>query len=290
MAWTPPVTLDRTNIASAIAALRAPFHPKDIDWRIGSTSSDKSRGMALCYIDARTVRRRLNRVLGEWNWRCSFRVEGNQMICEIALRIEGEWVAKSDGAFAGALNTNGKPDAKEEQRLDMDGKGAFSTALKRAAVCWGVGEYLYDLPSPWVSLDEHRNIAKGDLPKLEAIAGEPYAEWKRREEKRAAESAPPAAVDTPPPNTTQQSDPPSDPLPPPTGPELQELVATTIARMDEAKNADAFLAAVEDLKRLTLPDGDLRTQASDAFARNAKRLRIRPPKKASAGQTAPRAN
>ena len=193
MSWTPPVALDRTNIAEAVSLIRAPFSPAQIEWRVGSTNNNKTRGMALCYIDARAVRRRLNKVLGEWNWRTSFRVYGSQMICKIAIRIEKEWVTKSDGSFAGSLASTGKPDAKEEQRLDMEGKGAFSTAFKRAAVCWGVGEYLYDLPSPWVAIDERKAIEKGEMATLDAVAAAPFEEWKKKvaERDKALGAAPP---------------------------------------------------------------------------------------------------
>jgi hypothetical protein len=32
-------------------------------------------------------------------------------------------------------------------------KGMMSDALKRAAVRWGVGRYLYELKSPWVAIE-----------------------------------------------------------------------------------------------------------------------------------------
>jgi hypothetical protein len=45
-----------------IRALFAPFPPGRVSWRVGSTTQDKKRGMALAYIDARDVMDRLDAV------------------------------------------------------------------------------------------------------------------------------------------------------------------------------------------------------------------------------------
>ena len=40
-------------------------------------------------------------------------------------------------------------------QTDMEAeKGALSDALKRAAVRWGIGRYLYDLKAPWIVLEQ----------------------------------------------------------------------------------------------------------------------------------------
>jgi hypothetical protein len=44
----------------------------------------------------------------------------------------------------------GDSDVEEE-------KGAISDAFKRAAVKWGIGRYLYDMPTPWVPCEVGRN-------------------------------------------------------------------------------------------------------------------------------------
>lgn len=121
-------------------ALCAPFAAEEIDWRIGSTTADKSKGMALAYIDARAVMDRLDGVCGPANWQCNYTpgVVGS-IVCNIGVRMpDGEWVWKADGA--GATDVEGE-------------KGMLSDALKRAAVRFGVGRYLYELKSPWVALE-----------------------------------------------------------------------------------------------------------------------------------------
>lgn len=114
-------------------ALKAPFDPKLIHWRVGATKADKSQGIALAYINARDAMKRLDDVMG-LNWQCRYPFEG---CCEIGLKIEGEWVWRSNGA--------GETDIEGE-------KGRYSDAFKRAAVLWGIGRYLYYLPNVWVAL------------------------------------------------------------------------------------------------------------------------------------------
>lgn len=36
-----------------VAQLAAPFPPENVSWRVGSTTQDKKKGMALAFIDAR---------------------------------------------------------------------------------------------------------------------------------------------------------------------------------------------------------------------------------------------
>jgi hypothetical protein len=122
-----------------LADLRKPFPPERISWRIGSTNADKSKGMALAYIDARDVMSRLDEVCGMDGWQNRYiPMHDKKTVCEIGVRINSDWIWKSDGA--------GDSDVEAE-------KGALSDAFKRAAVRWGIGQYLYDLDSPWVEIE-----------------------------------------------------------------------------------------------------------------------------------------
>jgi hypothetical protein len=138
-------------------ALCEPFPAECIDWRLGATNKDKTKGMALAYIDARTVMDRLDSVCGPDNWQCHYTpAPGNALICNLGVRVpSGDWIWKADGA--GATDVEGE-------------KGMMSDALKRAAVRWGVGRYLYELGSPWVALAPAGNsfkIADGERAKLD---------------------------------------------------------------------------------------------------------------------------
>lgn len=120
------------------AKLSRPFESSKISWRIGSTNGEKSKGIALAYIDARDVMQRLDEVVGAGSWQCEYPwTADGKLCCRIGIKVDGEWVWKSNGA--------GDTQVEAE-------KGAFSDAFKRAAVLWGIGQYLYDFPNIWVEI------------------------------------------------------------------------------------------------------------------------------------------
>lgn len=137
--------------------LHAPFPPNEIEWRVGSTNGDKSSGLALAYLTARHVMERLDEVCGVGNWQDRYEFHGKRTICYLSIRIGDEWVTKADGA--------GDSDVEAE-------KGAISDALKRAAVKWGIGRYLYSLGNTWVEVEpagKSVRIKKQEFAKLEKI-------------------------------------------------------------------------------------------------------------------------
>lgn len=125
-----------------LEALRAPFRPDEVSWRVGPTTGDKTRGIALAYIDARVVQDRLDEVCGITGWQNRYTQADTKTVCEIGIRIGNEWLWRADGA--------GDSDMEAA-------KGALSDAFKRAAVRWGIGRYLYDLDSPWVEIEKRGN-------------------------------------------------------------------------------------------------------------------------------------
>lgn len=158
------------TISDFYAALKAPFSKNDVQWRLGAMTKDKKRGQVLAYIDARTVFDRLDDVCG-FGWQCNYShasSKDTKTICNLGLFVpvgppetnlseaEFTWVWRADGA--------GDTDYEGE-------KGAISDALKRAAVRFGVGRYLYNLPAPWVSVLEKGSthvIDPNEIPKLES--------------------------------------------------------------------------------------------------------------------------
>lgn len=119
--------------------LERPFPIDRISWRVGSTNGDKTKGIALAYIDARDVMKRLDDVLGMEGWQDSYtETPKGRILCNIGIKVaDGSWVYKTDGAGD----------------TDFEGdKGAISDAFKRAAVKFGVGRYLYDLDNVWVEI------------------------------------------------------------------------------------------------------------------------------------------
>lgn len=54
-------------------ALAQPFAPEDLEWRIQTTSKDKTRGMAVPYVTNRAIQTRLDEVCGPDNWYNDFK-------------------------------------------------------------------------------------------------------------------------------------------------------------------------------------------------------------------------
>ncbi len=156
----PAMTVAKDPIelsAEILKALEEPFPLEVVKWRTGSTNKrnwkegDKRWGMALAYIDARIVRDRLNDVCGAFWQSRHIGISASIVGCEVGIMIAGDWLWRSDGA--------GGTDVETE-------KGAMSDAFKRAAVMWGVGRYLYNVPSKWVELDEKWQIPRAALDGL----------------------------------------------------------------------------------------------------------------------------
>lgn len=141
--------------------LAKPFDASKIHWRVGARNREKTKGIALAYIDARDVMDRLDAVLGPDNWEDRYHLQGKTMVCELTIRIGDRAITKSDGA--------GATDVEEE-------KGQISDAFKRAGVKFGVARYLYGLPNVWVPLKNEKYIESPPplpawaLPKTPTVA------------------------------------------------------------------------------------------------------------------------
>jgi hypothetical protein len=133
-------------------ALAVPFKPAQLGWKPQVVQG--TRCLAVPHLDARDVMNRLDQAVGIGGWRDEYDVLPSGAVdCRLSVRLDGEWVTKSD---AGAPSD--QPD--EGDRV----KAAFSDALKRAAVKWGVGRYLYYLPRAWTDYDSQVRAIKAPPP------------------------------------------------------------------------------------------------------------------------------
>ena len=120
--------------------LADPFPPGVVGWKAQTVKNN--RALAVAYIDARDVMDRLDDVFGVGGWQDTYSPMGDGVLCALAVRIDGEWVEKQDVG-----SPSEQPDAGDRA------KAAVSDALKRAAVKFGVGRYLYSLPTLWADYD-----------------------------------------------------------------------------------------------------------------------------------------
>lgn len=158
--------MDKKQIWEALAA---PFPAEDIEWRIAQKGARDGKPWAkvLAYVTNRAIMQRLDDVMGPENWRNEFQHIDSAFLCGLSLRIDNEWITKWDGA--------------QESQIEAT-KGGISGAMKRAAVQWRIGRYLYDLTEGWANIhaggknyvgeDRKNNVPafKWDAPQLPAWA------------------------------------------------------------------------------------------------------------------------
>ncbi len=137
--------------------LAEPFDADEVKFKPGVISGN--RALALPYVDARVIQDRLDEVLGVAGWQDEYEcLPDGSVVCRLRLRLGEEWITKMDVG-----GQSEQPDEGDRR------KAAFSDALKRAAVKFGVGRYLYRLEPQWVDYDsQKKKIVKP--PKLLAPA------------------------------------------------------------------------------------------------------------------------
>lgn len=132
-----------SGMQDIIKKLTAPWDKKEVKWRVGSVSKTKPLALPLAYVDARNVMERLDNTVGVENWQDRYEFHGTRIICYLSLRINGEWICKSDGAGDSPVEAE---------------KGGISDAFKRAAVKWGMGRELYDIKCRWQPIDTFKKL------------------------------------------------------------------------------------------------------------------------------------
>lgn len=128
--------------------LKAPFDPNDIEWRIQQSGStvNKQTGekkywaMVLAYVNNRAIMDRLDEVFGIDGWMNEYKeAPDGGILCGISINTGDNWITKWDGA--------------DKTNIEAT-KGGLSNSMKRAAVQFGIGRYLYKLESNFVNLIE----------------------------------------------------------------------------------------------------------------------------------------
>ena len=129
--------------AKGFQALAAPFAADEIEWRLQQAGEKNGKVWARClaYVTNRAIMDRLDSVCGPDNWWNQYTpgpVGG--IICGLSIRTEHGPVTKWDGA----------------ENTDVEAvKGGISAAMKRAAVQWGIGRYLYGLEEGFAVVGEN---------------------------------------------------------------------------------------------------------------------------------------
>lgn len=139
-----PIQVTAGNAVEAADILRKFLEPFDAaEVKLKPAMVKNNRCLALHYIDSRLVMDRLDEVVGVGGWKDEYTVlPSGEVECRLSVKIGGEWVTKADVG-----GQSEQPD--EGDRM----KAAYSDALKRAAVKFGIGRFLYRLPQQWMDYD-----------------------------------------------------------------------------------------------------------------------------------------
>lgn len=126
--------------------LQAPFSAHLVGWRAAAFNKDRSRALLLAYVDARAVQDRLDAICPD-SWSFELTVIEGAASPTVKGRLTVLGVVREDIGEAG-----------EGERGTL--KAAASDALKRCAVQFGIGRYLYDLPKTWADWNDQKHAPK----------------------------------------------------------------------------------------------------------------------------------
>ncbi len=117
--------------------LRKPFHPSQVTWRPGVVKGN--RALALAYADLRAYMNRLDEVCGS-EWSVAYEPWGeDRIICRLTI--------------LGVTRSSTGETTNESERSEIGGTVAEAQAFKRASAMFGLGRYLYNLPTGWADYD-----------------------------------------------------------------------------------------------------------------------------------------
>lgn len=132
-----------------IKKLSAPVKYK---WRVQGANRDRTKVQLTAYIDARQVMDILDEYVV---WSSSFKEIAGGVFCTISIQYAGDVVSRSDAG-------NRVEDKEDDQMYDQGFKAAASDAFKRAAVQFGIGRFLYDIPKVWLPCNDKKQPVRPD--------------------------------------------------------------------------------------------------------------------------------
>jgi hypothetical protein len=140
--------------------LTMPFELEELKYKPQAVKGD--RALAVFFIDSRVVMDRLDEVFGVDGWMDEYTPLGDgSVMCKLSVWVADKWISKTDVG-----SPSEQPDSGDRT------KAAFSDALKRVAVKFGIGRYLYKLPLVWLGYDPQKRKFT-EVPKMPSWAMPP---------------------------------------------------------------------------------------------------------------------
>lgn len=162
---TPQPVFDRERyntemLGKIMVELRKPFHPTQVTWKPGAMAKSGNKALALAYADLRAYQNRLDELCGA-NWSVSYTPWGERIVCNLTI-------------YGVTRSSTGEADSQSE-RSEIAGTATEAQAFKRACAMFGLGRYLYNLPSVWAEYDgERKQFTEPAKAKLLSILVQHY--------------------------------------------------------------------------------------------------------------------
>ena len=132
----PKITYDYAEVIERLSALFPASEVKSFPLSV--SKKEPWKGLVAFYIDNRAVQQRLDDTCV---WRNEYKEDPRStgsILCGISVLVDHggslQWITRWDGADNSDIEAT---------------KGGLSGSMRRAAVQWGIGRYLYEVPSTW---------------------------------------------------------------------------------------------------------------------------------------------
>lgn len=137
------------TISQLVEALSEPFPSNEVEFKPGATNREKTKALALAYVDSRPYIQRLNLVCPDWQDEYQVMMLPDRVVVLCRLTIAGV-TRTGDGECL--LNGGEEGERAEPNAVTT----ASAQAFKRACVKFGLGAYLYALPQVWCDYDAQK--------------------------------------------------------------------------------------------------------------------------------------
>lgn len=128
--------------------LSAPFDENTVSVKVQSYSRDRTKAMLVLYLAHVDVYTRLEQVDPAWS---------SEVVHQEFIVTDAQ---KGSGYFSVRVKLSLKGSYRENSGEGDDPKSATSDAMKRAAMLFGVGRYLYDSEQVWIPFNEAQDKFK----------------------------------------------------------------------------------------------------------------------------------
>jgi hypothetical protein len=137
------------DFSQILEALQEPFPSDEVEFKPGATNREKTKALALAYVDSRPYIQRLNQVSPDWQDEYQVTTLGDRVVVVCRLTVAGITRTGDGECLLGG--------SEEGERVEPNAvTTASAQAFKRACVKFGLGAYLYDLPQTWCDYDAQK--------------------------------------------------------------------------------------------------------------------------------------